>query len=185
VTVHPDRLAPEVLKAVDLAVAVGHDPAKTLQSIASHQGLRMTAESDGDLKPGEAVLWRRAGDRPAVKLVTALPREERQRHRRKYAEGELPPDRSFYFRGPEGKLNLRAQNLIMFRQLADGVDDETWLHHLRQGDYSRWMETAIKDPSLAQLVHKVEDMPGLSAHESRKRVANAIEERYTLPATGV
>jgi hypothetical protein len=47
------------------------------------------------------------------------------------------------------------------------------------------METAIKDPSLAQIVHEVEDMPDLSAHDSRKRVANAIEERYTLPATGV
>ena len=185
VTVHPDRLAPEVLKSIDLAVAVGHDPVATLQSIASHQGRRTTAESDGELKAGEALLWHRAGDRPAEKLLTALPRAERQRHRRKYAEGELPPDRSFYFRGPDGKLNLRAQNLIMFRQLAEGVDDETWLHHLRQGDYSHWMETAIKDPSLAQIVHEVEDMPDLSAHDSRKRVANAIEERYTLPATGV
>jgi hypothetical protein len=73
----------------------------------------------------------------------------------------------------------------MFRQLAEGVDDETWLHHLRQGDYSRWVETAIKDPFLARIVHQVENMQELSAHDSRKRVANAIEERYTLPATGV
>ena len=115
----------------------------------------------------------------------AVPRAERQRHRRKYAEGELPPERSFYFRGPDGKLNLRAQNLIVFRQLADGIDDETWLHHLRQGDYSRWMKTAIKDPSLAEIVHEVEDMPELSAQDSRQRVATAIQERYTLPATGV
>jgi hypothetical protein len=131
------------------------------------------------------LFWRSTGDRPAERLLTAVTRAERQRHRRKYAEGELPPDRSFYFRGPDGKLNLRAQNLIMFRQLAEGVDDETWLHHLRQGDYSHWMETAIKDPSLAQIVHQVEDMPELSAHDSRKRVAKAIEERYTLPATGI
>ena len=115
----------------------------------------------------------------------AVPRAERQRHRRKYAEGELPPERSFYFRGPDGKLNLRAQNLIMFRQLAEGIDDETWLHHLRQGDYSRWMKTAIKDPFLAEIVQEVEDMPELSAHDSRLRVATAIQERYTLPATGV
>ena len=82
-------------------------------------------------------------------------------------------------------MNLRAQNLIVFRQLADGVDDATWLHHLRNGDYSHWMETAIKDRSLAQVVHEVEDMPDVSAHDSRQRVASAIEERYTLPATGV
>ena len=96
----------------------------------------------------------------------------------------MPPERSFYCRGPDGKLNLRAQNLIMFRQLADGVDDATWLNHLRKGDYSRWMEMAIKDPSLAHVVHEIEDMPGLSVDDSRQRVAHAIEERYTLPATG-
>jgi hypothetical protein len=79
---------------------------------------------------------------------------------------------------------LRAQNLIMFRQIADGVDDETWLHHLRQGDYSHWMETVIKDPSLAQIVHDVEHRPDLSAKDSRRQVSDAIEERYTLPATG-
>ena len=138
-----------------------------------------------ELKPGEALFWQRAEDLPPEPLLMAVPRAERQRHRRKYAEGELPPERSFYFRGPDGKLNLRAQNLIMFRQLADGIDDETWLHHLRQGDYSRWMKTAIKDPSLAEIVHEVEDMPELSAHESRQRVATAIQERYTLPATGI
>ena len=138
-----------------------------------------------ELKPGEALLWRKTDVRTIERLLMAVPRVERQRHRRKYAEGELPPDRSFYFRGPDGKLNLRAQNLIMFRQIADGVDDETWLHHLRQGDYSHWMETAIKDASLAQIVHEVEGTPELSAHDSRRRVASAIEERYPLPATGV
>jgi len=184
VTVHPDRLAPQVLDSVDLAVALGHEPASTLQPLGHHRrSRRMIAVNE--LKPGEALFWQRAEDLPPEPLLMAVPRAERQRHRRKYAEGELPPERSFYFRGPDGKLNLRAQNLIMFRQLADGIDDETWLHHLRQGDYSRWMKTAIKDPSLAEIVHEVEDMPQLSAHESRQRVANAIEERYTLPATGI
>jgi HAD superfamily hydrolase (TIGR01484 family) len=184
VTVHPDRLAPQVLDSVDLAVALGHEPASTLQPLGDHRrSRRMIAVNE--LKPGEALFWRRAEDLPPEPLLMAVPRAVRQRHRRKYAEGELPPERSFYFRGPNGKLNLRAQNLIMFRQLADGIDDETWLHHLRQGDYSRWMKTAIKDPSLAEIVHEVEDMPQLSAHESRQRVAAAIEERYTLPATGI
>jgi hypothetical protein len=185
VTVHPDQLAPQVLHSVDLAIALGHEPLSTLQSLGEHCSPRVNAAQVEDLKPGEALFWRRSENGPPDTLIMALPRAERQRHRRKYAEGELPPERSFYFRGPDGKLNLRAQNLIMFRQLADGVDDETWLHHLRQGDYSQWMKTAIKDPSLAEIVHMVEDMRELSAHESRQRVATAIEERYTLPATGV
>ena len=53
------------------------------------------------------------------------------------------------FRGPDEKLNLRAHNLELFVQMAEGVDEETWLHHLRQGDYSRWFRDAIKDPELA------------------------------------
>jgi len=185
VTVHPDRLAPRVLDSVDLAVALGHEPASTFQPLADHRARRMHAARVEELRAGEALLWRRAEELPPERLLMAVPRAERQRHRRKYAEGELPPERSFYFRGPNGKLNLRAQNLIMFRQLADGVDDETWLHHLRQGDYSRWMKLAIKDPFLAEIVHEVEDMPELSARDSRQRVATAIEERYTMPATGV
>jgi hydroxymethylpyrimidine pyrophosphatase-like HAD family hydrolase len=185
VTVHPDQLSPHVLDTVDIAVALGERPSSTLQAVANHKGLSLPPISNAELKPGEAVLWRVAAGQSPQPFMMAVSRLERRRHRRKYAEGELPPERSFYFRGPEGKLNLRAQNLIMFRQLADGVDDETWLHHLRNGDYSHWMETAIKDRSLAEVIHEVEDMPDVSAHDSRQRVASAIEERYTLPATGV
>ena len=185
VTVHPDQLSPHVLDTVDIAVALGERPGSTLQAVANHKGLSLSPIANAELKPGEALLWRVAAGQSPQPFMMTVSRMERRRHRRKYAEGELPPERSFYFRGPEGKLNLRAQNLIMFRQLADGVDDETWLHHLRNGDYSHWMETAIKDRSLAQVVHEVEDMPDVSAHDSRQRVASAIEERYTLPATGV
>ena len=185
VTVHPDQLSPHVLDTVDIAVALGERPSSTLQAVANHKDLSLPHVPNAELKPGEALLWRVAAGQSPETFMMTVSRMERRRHRRKYAEGELPPERSFYFRGPEGKLNLRAQNLIMFRQLADGVDDATWLHHLRNGDYSHWMETAIKDPSLAQVVHDVEDMPDLSAHDSRQRVASAIEERYTLPATGV
>ena len=39
--------------------------------------------------------------RPAAFLIhTQPPRTERKRHSRKYAEGDVGPDRSFYFRGP-------------------------------------------------------------------------------------
>jgi hypothetical protein len=182
VTVHPDRLAGEVLDSVENVVALGQEPTATLGAVIGDQ--RATGGAREELKAGEALFWRKSHNQAVERFVMAMPRVERQRHRRKYAEGELPPERSFYFKGPEGKLNLRAQNLIIFRQIAEGVDDETWLHHLRQGDYSHWMETAIKDPSLAQIVHEVEGTPDLSAKDSRRRVADAIEERYTLPATG-
>ena len=110
---------------------------------------------------------------------------DRQRHRRKYAEGELPEDRSFFFRGPDNLLNLRAHNLILFMQLAEGVDEKTWLHHLRRGDYSKWMSEGIKDSHLAETIRRIEQQPSISAERSRQMVRSAIEERYTVPATGV
>ena len=186
VTVHPDRVSPLILQEIDTVVALGDEPLRILDSIAEDKGVKYTRARAVELKTGEGVIWRPKTGEPPSTFLTAFSRIERHRHRRKYAEGELPPERSFYFRGPDEKLNLRAQNLIVFRQLAEGVDDATWLYHLRQGDYSRWLETAIKDPSLARIVQKVErEEPPLSAGESRQRVANAIEERYTLPATGI
>ena len=110
------------------------------------------------------------------------PKDKQQRHVRKYAEGELGEDKSFYFRGPEGALNLRAQNLTTFLQLAAGVDDKTWLHHLAEGAYSRWFTEAIKDPELAAEASSVEKDAGLSADDSRARIKELVDKRYTAPA---
>jgi hypothetical protein len=97
-------------------------------------------------------------------------------------EGELGKDKSFYFHGPEGKLNLRAQNLRVFIQLAEGVDDATWLHHLHQGDYAHWFRSIIQDTSLAEETSEIGQRHDVSARESRALVKTAIEKRYTAPA---
>jgi hypothetical protein len=105
---------------------------------------------------------------------------ERRRHRRKYAEGDIQ-EKSFYFRGPDGKLNLRAQNLAIFVQMAEGVDDGTWLHHLQQHDYSVWIREAIKDRQLAAEVEQIENHDQNPA-SSRERIIAAIERQYTSAA---
>ncbi len=64
---------------------------------------------------------------------------------------------SFYFRGPEDKLNLKAYNLMIFIQIASGVDDETWLYHLQRKDYSNWLRNSVHDKELADLVDAVEN----------------------------
>ena len=91
-------------------------------------------------------------------------------------------DRSFYFRGPDSALNLRAQNLSTFVQMASGVDDKTWLHHLRSGEYSRWFRDAIKDEDLAAEAAAIEADDALTARDSRIRFKEIIERRYTAPA---
>jgi hypothetical protein len=101
----------------------------------------------------------------------------------KYTEGELGEDRSFYFRGPDGALSLRVQNLSLFLQIAAGVDDRTWLYHLRAGDYSARIRGAIKDEDLADEVAAVEHDRDLSAADSRARIKEAIDRRYTGPTS--
>jgi hypothetical protein len=91
-------------------------------------------------------------------------------------------DKSVYVRGPQGALNLRVQTLNLFLQLADGVDDATWLSHLRRGDDSRWFREAVKDEGLAADIAQIEARNGLSARTSRAMIRDAIEQRYTLPA---
>ncbi len=130
---------------------------------------------------GQALFWSRRSRK--LRLVSTIePRQDRQRHSRKYAEGELGEDESFYFRGPDGALNLRAQNLALFVQIAQGIDDRTWLHHLRGGDYSRWLRDKIKDSELAEDVESIEKDEALTPSESRRRIKEAIERRYTSPA---
>ena len=97
-----------------------------------------------------------------------MPRQTRKRHRRKYAEGELG-EHSFYFRGPDGELKLGLQSDDVFR-LAEGVDDGTWQHHLRAGDYSKWFPEQVKDDELADEAAAIEADTGLgpkSRAESR------------------
>ena len=107
-------------------------------------------------------------------------RSARLRHLRKYAEGDLGPN-SFFFRGPAAKMNLRAQNLTSFCELASGVDDDTWVFHLRRGDYSAWIAEIIRDDDLARDVSEIEQASHLAPLESRRLVRDAIDGRYMLP----
>jgi hydroxymethylpyrimidine pyrophosphatase-like HAD family hydrolase len=185
ITVHPGEVSPAVLKWVDTIIAVGPAPGDTLAEFGAAVGEKAPDLPDRAAEAEEVVVWLKASGVPPHAVRPAPSQTERRRHIRKYAAGELPPERSFFFRGPEGKLNLRAQNLILFLQLAEGVDDATWTHHLRQGDYSAWLRTAIKDEGLASEVAAVEASAELSAAESRRLVRAAIEKHYTLPAAAV
>jgi HAD superfamily hydrolase (TIGR01484 family) len=181
-TVHPGAVSADVLGLVDTVIAVGAGPEQTLHEFCT-ASKTCPPYVDGFEAPADAVVvWTKNGGAPQA-VKPAPTHIEHHRHIRKYAEGELPPERSFYFRGPRGTLNLRAQNLILFMQLADGVDDATWLYHLRHGEISKWFRQAIKDSDLADQAAAVEEDRALSARESRDRIRAAIEKRYTLPAS--
>jgi hypothetical protein len=69
-------------------------------------------------------------------------------------------------------------------QMADGVDDDTWLHHLQANDYSRWVREAIKDDELADELEHIEGEATPDPKASRRTVREAIERKYTAPASG-
>jgi hypothetical protein len=180
ITVHPGQLARAAREQIDSVLLVGPQPEATLGQFYTGLGEPAPATHLAGRIDGEVFLWsteRRAGQ--SVRLTPS--RLERRRHRRKYAEGELPAERSFYFQGPQRKLNLRAQNLILFMQLADGVDDGTWTYHLHQGDYSKWFRECIKDEMLASHTSDVERRTDLTAAQSRAQIRALIEQNYTAP----
>jgi HAD superfamily hydrolase (TIGR01484 family) len=181
VTLEPSRLASTILSSMDVVIAIGEKPDETLRVFSETVGEPAPKATGLTLHPGEAVVWFRRASEPPFLFRNELSRAERRRHRRKYAEGQLADDLSFYFRGPEGKLNLKAQNLNVFLQLADGIDDDTWLFHLKNGDISGWFLNVIKDPELAAEAYRLEGME-MSAEESRKKIRADIEKRYILAA---
>ncbi|HEX6003756.1 MAG TPA: hypothetical protein VFZ14_07155 [Burkholderiales bacterium] len=69
---------------------------------------------------------------------------------------------------------------MIFSQIAEGIDEESWLYHLQRGDYSRWFRDSVKDRYLADQTERIERR-ALESAQSRKLIRNLIESRYTLP----
>jgi HAD superfamily hydrolase (TIGR01484 family) len=183
ITVDPAEISQTVLSGVDLVLAVGQEPMKTLATFSNRVGHKLPDYPDhAVLGWGQALAWFRHEYGAPYKVTIASPTNQRQRHLRKYADGNLGNHRSFYFTGPHGKLKIKCQNLFMFMQVGDGVDDDTWMFHLRRQDYSNWLKNIIGDDELAEQVASIEKNIHLSAAKSRSRINTAIETRYTSPA---
>ena len=183
ITVHPDAVSAAALRSVQHVLALGDDAAQTIATFCGQIDVPIPAERPA-LNDGEGLFWARGRNVAPLPVQLARPTQSRRRHTSKYAEGELGRDLSFYFRGPDGKLNLRAQNLMLFAQIAEGVDEPTWEHHRGAGDYSAWFRNVIKDDELAQEAAVAEADSSLDAIESRRRILETVARRYTAPARG-
>ena len=181
VTVHPDHIAPSILPMVDVVVAVGASPDRTFRQFTAAAGQAPLRPLRGEEGENMVACWFTKDENDPFPMRVIHARVERIRHHRKYALGELG-HRSFYFRGPNEQLNLKAQNLAMFCQIAEGVDDNTWKFHLNRGDYSRWFSAVIKDEEIAKVARDLERREDVSAADSRLLICDAINARYSLPA---
>ncbi|HEX6211947.1 MAG TPA: HAD family hydrolase [Methylomirabilota bacterium] len=172
----PVRSLPNVIASTELAAF----RAGVRTVLAARAGRPGALALDGPaLERGEAALAWLEPTPAAVRFRVSRRRVQHRRHLRKYTEGELPPERSFFFRGPTNALNLRAANLVRFAELAEGVDEATWAHHLRAGQYSVWVRQMIKDPELADEIATIEaaDVP---PGESRRQVLERVRARYAV-----
>src|SRR5262245_13865152 len=180
ITLSAERLALDVRRGVSAVASTDLEAFRAALITLRSEGApvrRIPDVAGGPLTRGEMFLTK-LGSAVPVRFRVARREVQHRRHVRKYAEGELPPDRSFYFRGPQAALNLRAANLKRFCELAEGVDEATWAHHLKRGDYSAWMLNQIKDGELADEIAAVE-RDG-AATDSRPRVLELVRSRYAV-----
>jgi hypothetical protein len=168
---------------VDVVIAVGRSPLDSLQELA--MVLRKVPFSllPGQLtnSGGEVTCWLvQSGQDPFPMHVTGG-KADRIRHFRKYAVGDMK-HQSFWFRGPKQQHNLSAPNLNLFCHIGKGIDEDTWLFHLHRNDYSRWIRESVKDEELAQVVQQVENRSDIAGPDTRKRICDEIEAKYSLGA---
>jgi len=178
ITDDPGALAPEILALARHVFSTDVDTVTEKMRLVKPE-----AVGGSGLGSGEAlsISWQNRAAGRVERFRVARRATTHKRHVKKYATGKLAPDRWFHFRGPRGALDLVAQNLESFTMLAKGVDQETWLHHLRSGDVSRWLREQIRDPELADEVAALEREP--DAAETRRAVLAAIGRRYTPVAS--
>lgn len=179
ITTKPELLHKPLLERVTTIIAVGDEPYTTLQSFATITGDTVPDAPDTALQKGEALVWHRPSGEPPFLVRTLVPQQVLQRHKRKYSTGDMGPD-SFIFTGPENKLKLRASNLQSFTELAQGVDDDTWIFHLKRHDYSNWIRDSVNDDTLAEQVERVETAEQDPA-TSRSAIAKLVQLHYTGP----
>jgi HAD superfamily hydrolase (TIGR01484 family) len=192
ITVHPKSVSRVLLEAVNHVIAIGPEPGGVIQQVNEGTGKSWSApaqavsggaaSSGAGTRNGQMLVWQLPESNPPTRVMLEPAKAVLRRHKRKYASGELGEDKSFYFRGPEGKLNLRAQNLTVFAQIAEGVDEATWIHHLKKNDYSLWFREAVKDNVVADEIAVIEKNAQLQPGESRSLILETIRKHYTNPS---
>lgn len=182
VTTGAALLAESALQTVTHLYIVGSDAGKQVRDFAKARAIdaaHVSADKT-NLLEGEALVLTIDQEHMGTphRFRVSERRGQHQRHVRKYAAGDLGPDRSFYFRGPDGRLNLRAYNVHAFVEMARGVDLDTWRYHLGRGEISSWFRDAVKDPELARSIDAATaQAPTLEA--GRDAALTLIGSRYT------
>jgi hypothetical protein len=143
ITVDPEHVAPNALQGMKYVAAVGADADHAVASFCRTINETAPAAFGRQLDRGQALLWSRHSRRRRLVSPTQ-PSHERQRHIRKYAEGELGEDKSFYFHGPMGRstCGLRISRYLRKSQMVSTTGPGTIIYApatIRAGSGTRSM----------------------------------------------
>jgi GTPase SAR1 family protein len=175
ISTSPHALHPSTLASVGMVITLGKDAGYPIEMYCNALKIPMP---DGVpiLGENEIAVWESERKRPPYKAKIKLPSQLLQRHKKKYAMGDMSYN-SFIFTGPENRQHLVANNLMMFVHLAEGIDAETWMFHLGRKDFSRWFEHTVHDAELAEVGREAEGMNEVTA--SKKHIIHYINQKYT------
>jgi len=175
ITTSPTGVHPTVLKKLGMIITIGENCGYPFQQV-SEILQRPLPEQIPDIEEGEICIWRLDTGQPIFKARFLPPRQLRQRHKRKYATGDMG-DNSFVFTGRHNHLHLVANNLMLFAHIAEGIDDDTWSWHLHRHDFTNWFRDIVHDEELAKVAGDAEK--GTDATETRRRIITFINSKYT------
>jgi hypothetical protein len=175
ISTSPHALHRAILEKISTIITIGENPDYPFRQVGEVLK-RPMPDNIPSLAEGEICVWRRDTGRPPFKAGYQPPRKLRQRHKKKYANGDMG-DNSFVFTGSEGRLHLVANNLMLFAHIAEGIDDDTWSWHLHRHDFANWFRDTIHDEELALVAEKAETEEDLTA--TRRLILNFINSKYT------
>ena len=176
ITTSPETLSAATLSKVGMVITIGENPGYPIDQFCKVLGI--AAPSDiPPLAEGEICIWDREDQAAVYTARYHPPRQLQQRHKKKYAQGDMGYN-SFVFTGRQGQLHLVANNLMLFVRLAEGIDTDTWLFHLRRQDFANWFRTSVHDEDLAKAAEEAERMA--EPAESKRYVLEMIGKKYTV-----
>jgi len=171
----PDAISKNILKKIGMVITVGDNPSYPFEQFASAVGIEAPLLKK-TLQLQQCFVWDIDDKEQPFIVNVNRPAQLQQRHKKKYAQGDMG-DNSFVFTGKEGKLKLKANNLMMFMHLASGLDDETWMYHLKKHEYSKWFADYIHDEELAKIAATAEE--NNDAAVSKEMILDCINKNYT------
>ena len=93
------------------------------------------------------------------------------------AEEGFDEEHSFWFRGPDGALKLRAQSLPCSCRSATASTTRPGCTTCKAGDFERWFRDTIGDEALAGRARDVAADGALDAAATRRAIREAVGER--------